>query len=286
MKKIYNSKNAGKLAAYSAMAGAFVAVSTDANATIVYTDIDDVDVALGESYALDLDNNGYPDILMAAVSAASNWTFAYVIGALSAYGYGGPSNMIVGYSGAILPYGSALAEGDLIGPDADFISNTYNFGWLASIYSGVTYGPFAGTTDAYMGVQFDIDGSIHYGWARLDVSVGPVEFTVKDYAYDDAAETAIEAGATSGGGVAVVTLTDAQVAAYSYGNTINLIVKDSEAGVENVRVFDIDGKVVYSARVADNNMAITLDNAATGLYTLQLTGANNSVYSKNLYIQN
>lgn len=287
MKKLYNSKNAGKLTAYSAMAGAFVAVSADANATIVYTDIDDVTVEVGDAYALDLDNNGYPDFLMAAAAnSAGNWTWNYVIGNLSSYGYGGPSNMVVGYSGAILPYGSALAEGDLIGPSADFISNTNNVLWLASIYSSVTYGPFANTTDSYMGVMFDIDGSVHYGWARLDVSVGPCSFVVKDYAYDDAADAEIEAGATTGGGVSVNNLTESQVAAYSYGNTINVIVKDSEAGVDNVRVYDIDGKVVYTARVTNNNMAITLESAATGLYTLQMTGANNSVFSKQLYIQN
>ncbi|HMZ88246.1 MAG TPA: T9SS type A sorting domain-containing protein [Chitinophagales bacterium] len=283
MKKLYNSKNAGKLAAYSAMAGAFVATTSEANATVVYTDIDDVTVELGETYALDLDNNGYSDFLMAAVSnSAGNWTWAYMIGNLSAYGYGGGSNMVIGYTGPILSYGSALNDGDLIGPDASFVSNTYNMLWLASIYSGVTYGPFANTEDKYIGVQFDIDGSLHYGWARLDVSVGPVSFTIKDYAYDDAEGTDISAGEKD---VAINNLTEAQVAAYSYGNTINVVIKDSEAGVDNVNVFDIDGKLVYSARLTGSNMAISLDNAATGLYTLQLTGANTS-FSKSLYIQN
>lgn len=40
MKKLYKSNKAGKLTAYSAMAGAFVAVGTDANALVVYNDID------------------------------------------------------------------------------------------------------------------------------------------------------------------------------------------------------------------------------------------------------
>lgn len=283
MKKIYNSKNAGKLAAYSAMAGAFVAVSSDANAAVVYTDIEDVDVALGEAYELDMDNDGYTDFLMVAASnTAGTWTYAYVIGNLEAYGYGGPDNMIIGYTGAYLPYGSALASGDAIGEDAGFISNAINYGVLASIFGGATYGPFANTTDAYLGVQFAIDGDVHYGWVRLDVSVGPVEFTVKDYAYDDVAGTEILAGADD---VNVATLTEAQVSAYSYGNTINVIVKDAQAGIENVRVFDLNGKAVYSARVADNNLSITLDNVATGLYTIQLTGTEGS-YSKQMYIQN
>jgi hypothetical protein len=287
MKKLYKNNKAGKLAAYSAMAGAFVAAGNEANAAVVYNDITDVTYGIGEFYALDVDDNGAFDFLMQGVAnSTGNWTFASVIGNFSSYGYGGPSNMIVGYTGAILPYGSALNDGDEIGSDNGFISNTYNRAWLASIYSGVTYGPFAGTTDKFMGVMFDIDGDIHYGWVRLDVSVDPISVTVKDYAYDDVAEFAIEAGATTGGGVAIETLTEGQVSAYSYGNTINVIVKDINAGVNTVNVFDIDGKVVYTSAVSGNNMSINLDNAATGLYTLQLTGANNAAYTKSLYVQN
>jgi hypothetical protein len=58
------------------------------------------------------------------------------------------------------------------------------------------------------------------------------------------------------------------------------------AGVNTVNVFDIDGRVVYTASVSGNNMSINLDNVATGLYTVQLTGAENAVFTKKLYIQN
>lgn len=283
MKKIYNSKNAGKLAAYSAMAGAFVAVASDANAAIIYTDIEDTEFGTGESFQLDMNDDGTVDFLMVGASnTAGTWTFAYVIGNLSAYGYGGPDNMFIGYDGVYLPYGSALAAGDEIGPDGSFLSNTINYGVLASIFGGVTYGAFANTTDAYLGVQFDIDGSLHYGWVRLDVSVGPISVTVKDFAYEDVATEPINAGDVD---VAVNNLTEAQVSTYSYGNTINVIVKDAQAGIENVRVFDVNGKAVYTNRVTNNNMAITLDNVATGMYTIQLTGTTGS-YNKQMYIQN
>lgn len=288
MKKLYNSKNAGKLAAYSAMAGAFVAVgANEANATVVYNDITDVTIDLGGAAALDMDENGTTDFLfMNVANSAGNWTFAQVIGYWSAYSYGAPSNMIVGYTGPILPYGSALNNGDSIGPDANFLSNTYNLVFLASIYSSVTYGPFANTTDKYMGVSFSIDGAVHYGWVRLDVSVGPVSVTIKDLAYDDVADAAIDAGQTTGGGVGIVSINDNQVSAYSYGNTINVIVKDLPAAVSSVNVFDIDGKVVYNGGLTSNNMSINLSNAATGLYTLQLVTADNGIYTKKLYIQN
>jgi hypothetical protein len=287
MKKLYKSNKAGKLTAYSAMAGAFVAIGTDANALVVYNDIDDVTYTLGEGYGLDLDDNGYPDFLMQGIATTGGaWTFASAIGALSSSGYGNPSNMVVGYTGAVLPYASALNAGEVIDSASPFMSNTYNRVWLASIYSGSTYGQFGDAGDKYMGVMFDIDGELHYGWARLDVTLAPVTVTVKDYAYEDVAEAGIEAGATTGGAVGIVALNENQIAAYSYGSTINVIVKDVNAGVNTVNVFDIDGRVVYTASVSGNNMSINLDNVATGLYTVQLTGAENAVFTKKLYIQN
>jgi hypothetical protein len=85
MKKLYKSNKAGKLTAYSAMAGAFVAIGTDANALVVYNDIDDVTYTLGEGYGLDLDDNGYPDFLMQGICyyrwrldlCISNWSFKF-----------------------------------------------------------------------------------------------------------------------------------------------------------------------------------------------------------------
>jgi hypothetical protein len=292
MKKIYTSKNASKLAAYSAMAGALIAAGTEADATIVYTDIDDVTIGIGEAYGLDVDQNEYVDFFMAAAeNSAGNWTWGYIIGgslSFSGSGYGNASNMFVGYDGAILPYGSALAAGDEIGPDADFLSNStsggaqVNWGWIASIYSSITYGPFAGTTDRYLGVQFDIDGAVHYGWARLDVEVGPISITIKDMAYNDVAGEAILAGAVTG----INNLTDAQVNAYSYGSDINVIIKDLSTGLNTVNVFDLDGRVVYTSAVSGSNLSINLNQVATGLYTIQLTGAENVQYTKKLYIQN
>jgi len=127
MKKLYKSNKAGKLTAYSAMAGAFVAIGTDANALVVYNDIDDVTYTLGEGYGLDLDDNGYPDFLMQGIATTGGaWTFASAIGALSSSGYNNPSNMVVGYTGAVLPYASALNAGEIIDSASPFMSNTYN----------------------------------------------------------------------------------------------------------------------------------------------------------------
>ncbi len=281
MKKLYK-KNAGKLTAYSAMAGAFVALSTDANATVVYTDITDVDMVLGDGLPIDLDDNGVIDFLIIDQSnTGGNWTWVQMYG-YTASGYGNDNNKALGYFGGILSYASALGSGDAINSDGSFIANVGgNEAVLVSVYSGVNYGQFIGANDKYVGVQFDIDGDIHYGWIRVDCDVTPTTATIKDWAYEDAVEATIDAGQKDGGIIAIITLNESQVSAYSFGNIINLVVKDLTAGVNSVNVFDIDGKVVYSNTLTSNNMSINLDNAATGLYTVQLLGTDNAVYTKN-----
>ncbi|MEZ5015076.1 MAG: T9SS type A sorting domain-containing protein [Chitinophagales bacterium] len=196
MKSNHYTKNAGRLAAYSAMAGAFVAIANESDATVVYTDPADVTVDLGFYLPVDIDADGHVDFLILCTSIATNWTVGVEIGYYAGLSYGNPSNQVVGYLG-ILPYGSALDFGDAIDAGASFLA--YNTAFLASIYSSGTYGAFANTTDKYMGFQFIAgDGNLHYGWMRLDVSVGPVSITVKDFAYDDSPHTAIVAGDMGG----------------------------------------------------------------------------------------
>jgi hypothetical protein len=187
-----------RLLAYSAMAAALVTNSDQVMADIVYVDIPDATLELGDFGTLDLDGDGVVDFGFILESDTPDWTFIYGFGNLSALSYGNPSNQFVGYSGAILPYGSALATGDLISPDLNFLTSSggYNLGFFASVYSGVTYGQFGDASDHFIGVKFDIGGAIHYGWIRVNCTVSPVSMTIKDWAYDDEADTPIPAGAT------------------------------------------------------------------------------------------
>jgi hypothetical protein len=62
------------------------------------------------------------------------------------------------------------------------------------------HGPWLEETDKYLGIQFGINGEIHYGWARLTVktTVGSKTSTIKatltGYAYETQPNTAILAG--------------------------------------------------------------------------------------------
>ncbi|MFN0276518.1 MAG: T9SS type A sorting domain-containing protein [Chitinophagales bacterium] len=203
MNKNYKKNSANKLAAYSAMAGAFIAVGTDANAQVTYVDISDELVEIGELFEMDLDGDSQGDLLFQVVSTSGgSWSFNRVFGYISTsvYSMGDPSNNVIGYSGAFLPYGSALNSGDNIGAGEDFLS-VYNVAFLGSIYGGITYGPWADQTDKYLGVKFIVGGNTHYGWVRMDATVGPVSLTIKDYAFDATPDMAIAAGDVGGGGL-------------------------------------------------------------------------------------
>ena len=232
MKKNIYPKKGGKIAAYSAMAGAFMATAANADAQIIYTDVTDFTGATGDLLSIDMDADSTSDFLLFANSnTAGNWSWVYAIGNLGS-GYGGPSNMIAGYSGAILPYGSALDAGDLVGSALSFVSNSNNVGWLASMYSSVTYAPFANTGDKYLGVKFLSGGTLHYGWMRLSCTVAPVTYTIRDYAYEATANTPIIAG----DGIPCATPPDI-VSATSLGPTGEKLKWTAESGIDYYQVY-------------------------------------------------
>ena len=232
MKKNIYPKKGGKIAAYSAMAGAFMATAAHADAQIIYTDVTDFTGATGDLLSIDMDADSTSDFLLFANSnTAGNWSWVYAIGNLGS-GYGGPSNMIAGYSGAILPYGSALDAGDLVGPALSFVSNSNNVGWLASMYSSVTYAPFANTGDKYLGVKFLSGGTLHYGWMRLSCTVAPVTYTIRDFAYEATANTPIIAG----DGIPCATPPDI-VSATSLGPTGEKLKWTAESGIDYYQVY-------------------------------------------------
>jgi len=287
-KHITYLKAAGKLTGYSTMASAFIAAGSNANAQVVYNDIDDETIESGDLFMIDIDGNGIDDFIFHLdENTALGWSFARVIGVSTYYVIGGPSNAVAGYTGSVVSHASAFNSGDPIGPGLDFLYNsTYfgaplNQGFLASIYLGTSNGQFANVTDKYLGIQFAIDGNIHYGWMRLDVTVDPVEITIKDVAYDATAETAIQAGA---GLVPVQNfLSDDDLTVYSFGSAINIIVKDLDADKGTVEVYNSSGQIVYSNALDMNGMNISLNNTASGNYTVCIF-ANDAVYSKQLFI--
>lgn len=200
MKNNYTKISTAKLAAYSAMAGSFIAFYSEADAQIVYNDIPDIflsdDGTGNDTDTLDLDGDGVYDFLFDVnyTTTGSSWQLTRLWGYISAsYGVGDPFNDVIGYNGAFLPYASVLYTGDNIGPE-EYFSTLYNIAFLAAYYYLDTQGQWVGATDKFLGIKFKIGSTRHFGWIRMDVTLYPPTITIKDYAYNATPLEAIAAG--------------------------------------------------------------------------------------------
>jgi len=109
-------------------------------------------------------------------------------------------------------YVSALAGGVRIGQNAQFFSKTFPSPSMchATDYSHTAL--WCSVQDHYLGLRLVIKGKIHYGWARLNTTLGKrahITATLTGYAYETIPNKPIIAGKTHGKDV--ITLDDASL---------------------------------------------------------------------------
>ena len=202
-----------RLKKYTALAGGLT-VAVAGTGQVIYTDInpDSVNVGHLDGTLIDFDGDGNDDFTLGTVvglvtgsftsgTAVVNYSVNYS-GAIGVPGTGANSGWMA--SGASSSAGlSNVTPGAAIGGAGAFgtgqgslgvVQGTYLGAPLSTSYGPYTNGNFAGSTDAYIGVKFDIAGAAHYGWVRVDLSADGSMLTVKDYAYEATAGTAINAG--------------------------------------------------------------------------------------------
>ena len=272
MKKNATSNSNGKLTAYSAMAAAFVATANDAEAQVIYNDIEDVAIELFGSYNLDMDGDAVIDFhFRASTLGSGSWTFGSVGGSATSLGVGGPQNLIAGYSGSFYYYASIIAEGDAIDGGLAFDIPASSFAVLASNFYGSLYGAFGDEGPNFMGVQFAVGDNIHYGWIRVDVTMEPLVINILDYAFNATPETSIEAGQTQS--VDLENLDESQVLVTATGHAIQI---HTSAFSENMfaEVYDCNGKCVAKSEISALQTNIHLNQSAAGVYIVKLYDGN------------
>ena len=96
---------------------------------------------------------------------------------------------------------SALPAGVQIGPSKNFqgvkLLMAGRVGGCSSTCFSQSIGPWADVTRRYLGLKFSISGQIHYGWARLNVTVAGVPYAaLTEFAYETIPNKPIVTGAT------------------------------------------------------------------------------------------
>ncbi len=195
--------NAYALAA-SAAGVSVLALTQPAEAKIIYTQADK-NITPNHTIPLDLNHDGTIDFRLRDTHFTSpTYGFDHT-GILSAR----PAllaNKIQGFSRTARDYASALRAGVSIGPKVRFtpgpkvMATMFSDTGAARFLSTACNGPWSKAKNRYLGLEFRIQGKIHFGWARLNVSCQGTDVfaTLTGYAYETIPNKAIKAGQTKG----------------------------------------------------------------------------------------
>lgn len=188
---------AKRMSAYTLVATGALAVSSDAEAGVIYTNVDpDTTVDLGNSQVfLDIDGDGNPDV---GFTAFGTTYYGYNLGGIYAInnpGYSAVAGDIFtsGSYSVYTPY--KLQPGDTVGNNLAF--NAGSQGAVGLSFAGLySYGNWSQDTAKYVGVRFlsATSGQEHFGWVRLSTNIDDTNprATILAYAFEDTPNTPIE----------------------------------------------------------------------------------------------
>lgn len=172
-----------RLLAYAAVAGAGLAASaSSAEAEIVFTPVHS---HFNFRFPLDLNHDGINDFILTS-SYLSGIGQVQVIPQITGNKVVGVPQFCSFHANSIAA--AALPRGAVIGSSAAFNSQAK---CMAGLNSFNSYGPWVDKNDWYLGLAFEIEGELHYGWARITVQkvTGKTPFGWKAYITGYAYET-------------------------------------------------------------------------------------------------
>lgn len=174
--------------AYSLAAGAAACMAaSEANATVVYSGLQNISIGPGFSQDVNIDGDAYNDIRL------KNYVFG-----------SGP------YQGASVSF----APGKLVGFNAG--PNNYAYAKALSAFDSIepaTLGPsffgslafgaanpnaqFNNVSNAFIGLSFPSSTDTYFGWVRVAINNAAGSFVIKDWAFNDLSAAAVTGGQQS-----------------------------------------------------------------------------------------
>ena len=278
----------GKLLSYSAAAGAIFALGQNAEAQVVYTDVDPDDEILatenGARDSLNIDFNNDEIIDVTIIHGNGDWYSASTYFWKSVRALNGPgaeiavSTLYAASFSASYYFGARFDNDAEIGGDGDLawgsLDNEYQlgwFGWSTSTANTFVYGPWTdAAVDKYLGVRFTLDegATYNYGWVRLNVALEQASVTVLDYAYETEADKKIKAGSH----VTAIENIDNEVGAKMFSFEKSIIISDLARDNGHAEIFNVVGQLVHSTPVRSGRTEIQMENE--GLYIVKLKVGN------------
>jgi hypothetical protein len=187
-----------RIAAYISVAGAtgvgLLALAQPAEAKIIYTAAN-ISVTPNVSIPIDFNGDGVTDVYVSY--------FNHNFGSHQSFSFGMQASAPAGNGVRVkkppqVKFPAALFFGAPIGPGGTFASGPgpmdFCFGNSANSSCG-GYFHSVNTQTKYLGVQFKISGQTYYGWVRIQIAALQLTGAITGYAYEDAPNTPIKAGA-------------------------------------------------------------------------------------------
>lgn len=251
----FSEDNAVKQYYFLAAAVLFLAAARSVPAQIVYTDINpDTTVSatvdqIWKSYFLDMDNDGsfefeiehfHPEPTYQAVEIHRNMD--------------GVHQVIIDAAG----HARVMNRGESIGAASG--------SWGLDGY-GILNAPWYGGADKYFAIRFQIDGTWHYGWARVSIPSDATSVTVKDYAYEATPGAVIECGNTGTTGSDTPPLVR-EIHIEQTGKRI--LITHADGGECAASVYTLLGISVYRRMLQGSQTTLDLSSLPRGAYLLAL----------------
>ena len=282
-----------KLAKYSALATGAIAMSNAANSQIVHTDLNpDVTLTGNDSYDVDFDSDMNIDVQLYTLSTtgatgsftSGGQTFTYVANFYQAgvvtpsaspnsWVQDGSSNLANMAAGNMISSGNSFQAGQ--GDGAIVIDAMIN----GSIPFSYSTGAFLGA-DGFIGVSFDISGSTHYGWVRVEMGSDAKSLIVKEFAYNGQANGGIQAGQTTG-------IENQDISGFvSVRNGLDNIIVENAGQLTNatINITNLAGQTVKSINMTDARTDINTAELSTGVYMVNIL-ANEGMMAKKVYVR-
>ncbi len=278
MKKVYSLDN--KLKLYSTLALGVMSAGA-LNAQIVYHDVNpDVTVdgvsgtASRDSLQIDINADGVDDFQLQVriygttpVNSQANMN-AYAVGAETLAS-------LVSYTS--LGYAMSIPAGTLIGSASAWNANIQAV--MASLFGTTNYGTIGDGADHYLGIKFNDNASaLHYGWIRVGgINTNGTTVTIKDWAYQTIADSAIAAG-DMGPGAGVTTEPAVESNIFSFNQKVFVNFTAPIQGT--VKIYSALGELVYTDRIEGIRKEISVADLSSGIYMIQVETAGQNFTKK------
>jgi len=178
---------------------AFIIGSYSVQAQYVYLDFQDTTLQVNGQYVdIDLNNDTAYDFRFTLLRDTGTTTT--LIDAAIVSPFDSVTSGIFGQQRGLFHYADRLDVGDMIQSTASAwlgMSPTDEYGTIDYRFDSV-HDPYsqwqAPYTDGFLGARIQKDGAYIYGWIRLEMAADGKSFTLKDCAYQEKADSSMEAG--------------------------------------------------------------------------------------------